>query len=112
MNNTYTLNQNPIPQVPMTTGEKHRLLNMLIILLSIGAIIVLLYLWTTGGAKPAPIVINSQDAIRNEVASLLMNSSVQVTQQDITSVTTQLKASKVVVTDSQKQSVANALREQ
>jgi type IV secretory pathway VirB10-like protein len=106
-------NHNQIPSAPMSAEEQHRLQNMGIIAISIIVIFAILYWWTTSGGEPrqaaqAPSV--STD-IRTQVASMLANSPTPPTPDEIKSVAAQLQASSNTITDTEKQAVANALRQ-
>ena len=104
--NTYSLNQNPIPQAPMTMEEHHRLLNMLIVLGAIAVIITMIFWWTTGSRS----ALNQTSDIRAQVAALLQSAPVDISQQEIDRVAAQLVSSKSTATPEQRQAVVNALK--
>ena len=95
----------------MTREEHHRTTNMFIIVGAAAIIIGMVYWWTTASNTPVTSSVNNPSSdLRAQVAAILRSSSVQVSQQEVSHVAAQLSQSKVVVTDAQKQAVANALR--
>lgn len=110
--NTYSLNQNPIPQVPMTAEEHHRFMNLSIIAVAIAIIIGILYWWTTTGNSITPTTTTDHQAdLRAQVAAILRSAPVQASQQDIDRVASQLSASRSTpVSQADRQAVANALQ--
>ncbi|HTK33079.1 MAG TPA: hypothetical protein VL335_00835 [Candidatus Paceibacterota bacterium] len=107
--NTYSLNQNPIPQVPMTAEEHHRFINMSIIAVAIAIIVGILYWWSTMNNSLEQAAPTETD-LRAQVAAILRTAPVHVSQQEIDHVAAQLSSTKVSVSDAEKQAVANALR--
>jgi len=87
--NTSTLNQNPIPQAPMTTNDYHRSLNMIIILTVIAVIIGLIYWWTNSTVTQPQSVVTQAD-IRAHIAALLNSTHVQPSQQEMASIAARL----------------------
>lgn len=105
-----------MPQTPMTAGEHHRMLNLSMIVVAAAVIVALLYWWSASvNNKPSPTtpaassISNDQ---RAQVAAALRSAPVHLSQQEINNVAAQLKnSSPVVISDAQRQAVANALRE-
>jgi YbbR domain-containing protein len=110
---TYTPNQNPIPQVPMTAEQHHRFINLSLIVVAIALIIAILYWWTVSNNNIRTAPASGQADLRAEIAAILKNSPTQVSQDEIDQVAAQLKQAKTTtVTEAQRQAVANALRAQ
>ncbi|MDD5164943.1 MAG: hypothetical protein PHG25_00165 [Candidatus Pacebacteria bacterium] len=108
---TYSLNQNPIPQVPMTAEERHRFMNLSIVAVAIALIIGILYWWTTTGNSIAPASVDTQAELRAQVAAILRSAPVEASQQDIDRVASQLSATKPgVASNADIQAMSNALR--
>ncbi len=110
MDNTYSINPNPIPQTPMTSEEHHRMLNLLMILVAVALIIGMLYWWTSMNSRNPTGIPESTD-MRAQVAAILRNSPVHVSQAEIESVAAQLAKSKVPATAADRQAVANILKQ-
>ncbi len=108
---TYSLNQNPIPQVPMTAEEHHRFMNLSIIAVAIALIIGILYWWTTAGNSITPAPVDAQAELRAQVAAILRSAPVEASQQDIDRVASQLSATKpTAASQADIQAMNNALK--
>jgi len=83
---------------------------MLIILVVALVIFGGLYIWSTSTTSVKNESASAVTDVRSQVAEILRNSKVTVTQKQINDVAAQLSASKVVVTDAQKKAVADQLR--
>lgn len=92
----------------MTAEEHNRFVNLSIIAVAIALIIGILYWWTTTSDTIVPSTANQTD-LRAQVAAILRTAPVQVTQQEIDHVASQLSASKTSVSDAQKQAVVDQL---
>ena len=99
--------QNLTPQSPMSLKEHHRVINLLAILIIVAIIIGIIYWWTTPSQRH---ITPTQLDARAQIAALLSNSKVTVSQEQINTVAAQLSASKTFVTDAEKAAVAAQLR--
>jgi hypothetical protein len=110
MDNTYSINPNPMPQPPITKEDHRRLLNTLMILVAAAVVIGLLYWWTASINKPASTVSSDADNMRAQVAAILRTAPVHASVQEIESVASQLASSNAMPTESERQAVADLLK--
>jgi len=88
--------------------EQHCLQRMTIIAISVAVIFGLLYWWSTGVTKQAPVTQNISESAR--IAAILNSSPVQVTDQERSAVAAQLQSSNVTVSDTDRQAIIQTLQ--
>jgi hypothetical protein len=107
--NTYSLNQESIPQFPVGSNKQHHFINVSIVAVAVAVIIGMLYWWSV---QSGPSVSQTKPDIRAQIAEQLRQSQVQVTSAQVNQVVSQLSSTKVTVSDADKQAVARSLNEQ
>ena len=98
---------NPILQMSGSSEQHNRFLNLSLIVVAIVLIVGILYWWSVSGNNLKKV--STEDDVRAQVAAILRSAPTQVSQDQINQVASQLSASKVAVTDAQKEAVAKAL---